>query len=309
MIMSNLVILYVEDDLYTQELIKTIFEDEVKEFYQAYNGQEGLEIYNDKKPDIVLTDIKMPIMDGLEMSRKIKSSNKCQPIIITSSFDDRDTLFEAVNLGIDCFTPKPLDIDMIREKLNFIASSLESRKRIEEDQNEQISTLYKLAHFDSLTGLLNRTNFNIKLKNAKDKAMKNNSIFMLLFIDLDNFKQVNDTYGHQVGDEILKSFAINVKKVIRHEDTFARISGDEFVLIIENISNKAYIDDLSKKILEVSCVPISIAADKINVTCSIGISVYPNDTKDIKQLVDFADIAMYNSKKSGKSTYSYYSKY
>jgi len=123
--MENFTILYVEDDPKTQELMKMVLEDEVKAFYQAFDGEEGLRLTKEHKPDIILTDITMPHLDGLSMSKIIKEENPQQLIFVLSAFEDRKLLKGAVSLGIKYFMPKPIDVDSLLFKLNKIAQSLD----------------------------------------------------------------------------------------------------------------------------------------------------------------------------------------
>jgi len=110
----------------TQDTMKQILENEVKTFYQAYNGEEGLALYKEKKPDIILTDINMPVMSGLDMASTIKNIDRTQPIVITSAFDEKNILFDALNIGIDGFVVKPVDIALLIEKLESVSENLQN---------------------------------------------------------------------------------------------------------------------------------------------------------------------------------------
>jgi diguanylate cyclase (GGDEF)-like protein len=306
-LINKFTVLYVEDNKEAQNHIKMILENDVKEFYQAHNGEEGLSIYKQKKPDIIISDINMPELDGLSMSHEIKKINKYQPIIIMSAFDDRKTLLRSINIGIDSFVLKPVDIDVLYDKLNTMAEHLQNKIDADNAKKKTIDNLYNLAHYDTLTKLPNRFLFDVKLDEAISKATRNDTKFILFFIDLDNFKGINDTYGHAAGDKVLESVAKNIQDIIRLEDTFARISGDEFSLIIEDIEDNIYINTLADKILEATSKPIEFQDKQISVTCSVGISRFPQDSRLKKDLLHFADTAMYKVKKLGKSKYLYYS--
>jgi len=305
--LKNFTLLYVEDDKDTQEQMKMVLEDDVKEFIQAYNGKEGLELYKKKNPDIVLTDINMPQMDGLDMASEIKKIDKYKPIIVMSAFDDRSTLLRAIEAGIDYFTPKPIDIDILFDKLDIISQHLQNELDIKEMRKKELDTLYNLAHYDTLTQIPNRMLFNIKLDQAISKANRDNSMFALFFIDLDNFKTINDTYGHASGDEVLKAVTNSIKKVIRVEDTFARISGDEFSLIVEGIKDVSCIDSLANKILKATATTINFQENSINMSCSIGISIFPKDATNKEELLHIADSSMYEAKRAKKGSYNIYS--
>jgi len=299
MLSSNFTLLYVEDNVEAQEQMKMILEDDFKEFYQAFDGAEGLEIYKEKRPDIIISDINMPILDGLSMAKEIKAMDKYQVILIVSAFDDKSMLLESINIGIDYFIPKPVNIDILNERLDIISKNLQNKLDLENARNKEMTLLYDLAHIDSLTQIPNRFSFEMKLEEAITRAKRNNSIFTLFFIDLDHFKAVNDTYGHSAGDEVLKAVSNNIKNIIRTDDVFARIGGDEFALIAENFKEKKDIEILKRKILEVT--PCLKFEDKdICVSYSVGVSIFPRDGDSKKELLHLADLEMYKVKKSRK---------
>jgi len=308
MLLNEFTILYVEDNLDAQEQLKMILEDDVKAFYQAYNGEEGLSLYKDKKPDIVLADINMPLLDGLEMTKRIRRIAPEQPILIVSSFDDKETLLKALNIVVNGFVTKPIDIEKLENQLNKIARNLKSKINTQINKEKEINDLYNLAHYDMLTKIPNRFLFNIRLEKAISNASRHDSNVVVFFIDLDNFKDINDYYGHQAGDRVLISIVKNIKQVIRQEDTLSRIGGDEFALIIEGIISKEYITTLAKKIVKASSISIKHRTNTIYASCSVGISMFPQDSSSKDELIHFADIAMYKAKKDGKSGFSYYSK-
>jgi len=299
MISENFTLLYVEDNIEAQERMKMILEDDFKEFYQAYNGKDGLEMYKEKKPDIIISDIDMPVLDGLSMSQKIKDIDKYQIIIILSAFNNREILLNAINIGIDYFIPKPVNIDILNDKLNIISLNLQNKIDLERSRKREIDVLYNLAHFDSLTKVPNRFLFELRLEEAISRATRKKTSFAVFFIDLDYFKNINDTYGHRAGDEVLKAVTNNIKKVIRKEDVLARIGGDEFALIAEDFEDKSYIDILEKKICSVSpCIKVNDT--NICVSYSIGISIFPQDAISKKELLHLADTKMYEVKRSRK---------
>ena len=310
MALHNFSLLYVEDDKNTQESMRSILEDEVKVLYQAYNGKDGLSVYKDKKPDIVLTDISMPAMNGLEMASAIKDIDKMQPIVITSAFDDKNIMLEAVNIGIDGFVVKPVNIELLMNRLEYIAQNLQNRidvqKAREKAYEEKERRLYELAHYDALTSIPNRFLFEQKLDTAIEKAKRESSGIALFFIDLDNFKTINDTYGHKAGDAVLVNAVKNIKSSIRNNDFIARIGGDEFALIVENILGRKCLEVLAGKIIKAASNPVLYHGEALRVSCSIGIEVCDNNDMDRESLIHNADIAMYSAKKRGKSDFAFY---
>ncbi|NPA65699.1 MAG: GGDEF domain-containing response regulator [Epsilonproteobacteria bacterium] len=304
-ILKNFSVLYVEDDKNAQMHIQELLADEVKILYQAFDGEEGLKIYHEKNPDIIITDIRMPKLDGIGMMKQIKSKNRCKPIIVTTAFDDKETLLETININIHSFIPKPLNIDLLFSNLYDIAINLQNKIDAEKARRNEVENLYYKAHYDLLTNIPNRTLFHMKLDQAINRAQRNNSIVTLFFIDIDNFKQINDTHGHHVGDMVLKKIVQNIEETIRLEDTFSRISGDEFSLILEDISDKKSIETIASKIAHACQRSCQYENITIKTSCSIGIAQFPQDALTKEDLIRKADQAMYQVKRTQKGTYKF----
>ena len=169
--------------------------------------------------------------------------------------------------------------------------------------NAQLS---ELALYDSLTGLPNRMLLDDRMGQAASSAERNGRSFALLFIDLDRFKPVNDTFGHAVGDALLKAAAQRLVGCVRAMDTVARIGGDEFVVVLSGIGDPKDAAMVSSKILDELSRPFFLYGNEVDISGSIGISVYPNDAKDVTTLKVNADVAMYHAKQSGRNNYRFF---
>lgn len=180
------------------------------------------------------------------------------------------------------------------------------RKNTEYELEEQKDTLYYQAHHDALTGLPNRTLFQDRLEQAIEKAKRNKSKIALLFIDLDHFKEINDSLGHDIGDEILKTVTARLKTAKRDEDTLARLGGDEFTIVLEDLHQTQDASSVSNKILESLSQPININDNVLYVSSSIGVSIYPDDGESAQNLLKYADSAMYKAKGEGRNNFQYY---
>ncbi len=176
------------------------------------------------------------------------------------------------------------------------------------DYIEQKREVEYMAYHDALTSLPNRINVEEYLEHRLIVAKRQSSRISILFIDLDRFKIINDTLGHDVGDELLVQSAKRMKKALRESDMLARIGGDEFVIIIESLNEDYSAAQVSQKILELFSEPITTSNHRLNVTLSIGIAIFPDDGMDCKTIFKHADVAMYKAKASGKNTYRYYKK-
>ncbi|MCP5494844.1 MAG: EAL domain-containing protein [Leptospiraceae bacterium] len=159
------------------------------------------------------------------------------------------------------------------------------------------------AYHDALTGLANRTLFYDRLNNSILQAKMQNYIIGILFIDLDNFKQVNDTLGHNAGDQFIKSVAKQIKQSVKEADTVARLSGDEFIVLVNGCNSKEEVIQLANQILSRLQYPTTIQDHDFQISASIGISFFPDDGTDMESLIKHADLAMYQAKEKGKNTY------
>jgi len=185
--------------------------------------------------------------------------------------------------------------------LNYIA--------IHTDLNELILIQDKvnyIAHHDSLTDLPNRRFLEEKLDEIINISSRDKQSFSVIFLDLDRFKIINDTLGHDIGDELLKIVSKRIKDTLRKTDTLARMGGDEFIIISQNIKNKEEPAHISQKILDFLTQPINIKNHQLDITASIGISIFPDDGKNISTLIKHADSAMYLAKDLGKNNFQYF---
>jgi diguanylate cyclase (GGDEF)-like protein/PAS domain S-box-containing protein len=171
----------------------------------------------------------------------------------------------------------------------------------------QAQQLNHQANHDALTGLPNRMLFKDRLTQMIHSSKRNNEQFALLFIDLDQFKKINDSLGHHIGDEVLVEAAKRLQDSIREEDTLARLGGDEFTIIIKDLKDNTSASIVAQKIIDAMQEPISIKSHQLYVSSSIGISIYPNDAKDQNNLIKYADLAMYKAKDEGRNNYQFYS--
>ncbi len=166
--------------------------------------------------------------------------------------------------------------------------------------------LYHLAHHDPLTGLPNRLLARDRLETAIDRARRKKVRVAVLFIDLDYFKRVNDTLGHNVGDDLLRELAQRLQNCIRHDDTVARLGGDEFMVVLGDIERIEEVVIVTKKIVAALGKPINLQAHELSISASIGISLFPDDADNREDLVRIADTAMYAAKGQGRNRYTFY---
>lgn len=190
----------------------------------------------------------------------------------------------------------------IKELESIRYSMVDSFTKLEKEKKD----LFLMARTDSLSGLANRNYLNEFLEILIPTAKRKNSEFAFLFLDLDNFKTINDSLGHHIGDELLINVSDVLKKVLRPNDFIARVGGDEFVLIIQDFKSNLELTNIIKRVQEQLSKPWLIQTNPISTTCSVGIAIFPKDGQDIISLMKNADIAMYEAKKHGRNTYHFF---
>ncbi|WP_127469878.1 EAL and GGDEF domain-containing protein [Thiomicrorhabdus aquaedulcis] len=180
------------------------------------------------------------------------------------------------------------------------------RRFIENQLLQQKEFLRYQAHYDALTGLPNRVLFQDRLQQTIQKSKRHAQQFALLFIDLDQFKQINDSLGHDIGDQVLKMVAANLKSALGEEDTLARLGGDEFTIIVQELNQPQDASILANKILDITKQPFQIDEHSLYLSSSIGISIYPKDAQTAEELLKYADAAMYRAKDEGRDNFQFY---
>ncbi len=192
-----------------------------------------------------------------------------------------------------------------KERTISILRVFASRAGAELERQRAEETIKNMAYYDSLTGLPNRVLLIDRLTLALAHAHRVNKYLAVLFVDFDNFKVVNDTYGHSVGDLFLREMGQKLKSVIRKEDTLARLGGDEFILVLPELTDRKNAVILAEKLIKMGGEPLNLEGNEIKSSLSIGISLYPDDGDDYEALLDKADEALYKAKRKGRNRYNF----
>jgi diguanylate cyclase (GGDEF)-like protein len=354
---KSLNVLIVDDSKVIRSAIREILEIGNLQVTEACDGKQALESINESVnnkclPDLVLLDIVMPVMDGISVLKELRKTwSKIQlPIILVTSQSSAREMVQALDLGANDYVTKPIDFDVLWARLTnqlmqkqaaeFLCSAQQSlEKQIKQRTaelksiNQQLEKemkvrllaedrLKKQASYDALTGLPNRSLAADRLNQSLVKAKRHKLKPCVAFLDLDNFKYINDTFGHAAGDDLLKEAAKRLSECARGSDTVARLGGDEFLLILDDddtnynkISNynktsnhpETGIRHVAERIIKSFAKPFVIEGQELNITPSIGFAIYPKDGDDSNKLMRHADAAMYRSKNDGKNTYCFYS--
>jgi diguanylate cyclase (GGDEF)-like protein len=308
-ILKKIRVLYVEDDDDTREFGSIFLSEYFGEIITAANGEEGLQKFRDNDIDLVITDINMPGKDGLQLSREIKALDHSTIILALSAHSHKDYLVDSIKVGIDDYIFNPLTAENFEEylshvlgRLNFhkvradyiekLENEIEIQKKRLEHKEKLLAQKTRMAYYDQLTGLCNRHCFHEKF-NAIRKGRETG----LILIDIDNFKKINDTYGHDVGDVVLKSFASIITQSIRDIDWASRWGGEEFSIILagSDIDETLNVAERIRERIE------NFDFETVGrVTASFGVTVCrPDDT--LETAMKRSDEALYNAKYHGKN--------
>ncbi|MEZ5824729.1 MAG: diguanylate cyclase [Geminicoccaceae bacterium] len=237
--------------------------------------------------DIVLVDYRMPRLSGLDFARKAQALGYRLPIILMSGSPDENTEYDALEMGLaDYLDKEELDVGRLERRIRFALA-----------RENGLGRLGYLCHFDELTGLANRTLLNDRFARALAGSRRNRTRAAIIVVDLNRFKPINDSFGHAAGDRVLKTVAERMVRSMRETDTVARIGGDEFALIVDDLQGADDAVIVGMKIIETIGQPVFFEGKPIDVSAAVGISIYPDDAEDAETLLQLADIAMYRAKR------------
>ncbi len=248
--------------------------------------------------DVILLDLSLPDSHGLETIHRMHTHAPGMALIVLTGVDDDELALGAMRHGAQDYLVKgKFDIQLLSRAIRYTIE----RKRSE-------AAIKKLAYYDTLTGLPNRVLFSDRLKQAIVMAERDKRDTALLFLDLDNFKNVNDSIGHTYGDRLLKITADRIQGCLRGSDTVARIGGDEFVVILPLVTGAEDVSKVAAKILDCLNKTVRFEEHEIYSSASIGISVFPDDGATADELLKNADIALYQAKERGRNNFQFFSK-
>ena len=415
--LKTLTVLYVEDDPDVRQQLEQFLQRRVGKLIVAGNGSDGLGIFCGQRPQIVITDIKMPVMDGLTMVQEIRKLDGAVPVIVTTAFEQTDYLLRSIEIGVDEYVTKPVNSDRLYEGLlacarrlrvewqlrlaaavfdhcleavmitdadnrivaangvfcritgyaveevlgenpSILASGVQDkafyramwREILEKGAWEgeisnrrkdgsvypqwlSITTLTdaggrivnhigmfsdiskrkaaelhirQLAMHDPLTGLPNRYLLKARFDMALAAALRSGEHLALLYIDLDNFKEINDSLGHHAGDLVLQEMSHRLQGLFRSSDTVSRLGGDEFLVVVNVVDRVADPACTARRVADTLASGMTVEGREVAVTTSIGIAVYPRDGADLETLIGKADSAMYQAKREGKNKFRFH---
>jgi|GEM_PF-496078 len=282
-------LLLVEDNAVDAQLTQDLLAEWSHDQFEITHAPvlaEGLVRLSRERFDVVLLDLSLPDTHGLSTVTQVLATSPGVPVVVLSGHDDHPLALKAIQHGAQDYLVKG------EGGTDFLARAILyaiERKRAQE-------RLTYLAQHDQLTGLINRALFRDRLVHALARSKRKDQPLGIMLLDLDRFKSVNDTLGHDVGDQLLKTVATRLVACVREVDTIARMGGDEFTAILEGISGVADVLVVANRIVESISTPFEIGPHRISIGVSIGITLYPSDNEDIDELLRHADKAMYTAK-------------
>ncbi|MGH8657458.1 MAG: GGDEF/EAL domain-containing response regulator [Gammaproteobacteria bacterium] len=302
-------IMLIDDEALTLEVVQTFLEEAgYTRFVTTDQPRQAIELLLSRRPDVVLLDLMMPEVSGFDILSRMRADTemKYTPVIVLTSANDATTKLKALELGATDFLSKPVDPSELTLRLRNALAFKAYQDR--------------LANYDDLTGLPNRRMFLARLDWAIRRAKRHQGTCALLHLNLDRFKQINDSFGHRIGDFLLREVAQRLDASVRESDavgrlasnppqsSLSRIGGDEFTALLPEIDKADNALLVARRIKAALGEPFFAGDQDLFLTASIGIAVYPDDGVEPESLLQQADVAMRHSKRHGGNSYEFYSK-
>lgn len=268
------------------------------------NSDDALENFQNNKPDLIILDVIMEGIDGFECAKRIRALDPDDwvPIIFLSGAVDDENIAKGINAGGDDYLTKPISEITLASKIKAMQRIAHMRQKLY-DTTKKLSAL---SSTDVITGIYNRLQFDKTIAEKIKEAEHTQQPLALLFLDLDNFKSVNDRLGHVLGDKLLKEVARRLLSALRINDFIARIGGDEFAIIVNDNVNEKNAAEIAQKLINLLSKAFTLSGYDIHITTSIGIAFYPSSDGNPETIVQKADIAMYHAKELGRNNYQFY---
>ncbi len=285
-------LLVVDDDRSMRVTMRAVLERDGYIIDECGNGAQALRRFEECPPDLVLMDAMMPGMDGFSACRELRkqSSGKHTPILVVTALDDESSIDRAFASGANDFIPKPVNFAVLRQRITRLLDASQAEKHVRH-----------LAYHDTLTGLPNRRTFMERLQQMMQEPRLEEDMIAVLFLDLDRFKLINDTMGHDFGDKLLREVTTRIQETLRSSDMVSRLGGDEFTVILNKMKSPEIVARIARKICEQLSKPFQLGKQQVYVTTSIGVALYPEDTRDVNTLIKYADTAMFQAKEQRNS--------
>ncbi len=293
-------ILYVEDEEAVREQTTMILSMLFEHIDTAFDGEDGWNKYKNGEYDAVFTDISMPRMDGLELTRRIKEQNRMQKVIIISAYNTADYLFQAIELGVDGFILKPIEMERMLITIEKLATDINNSKfiqkyheNLEKELEEKTKIIQRQLVINKLTGLQNRYALSQTLENIESEKA-------LYIINIDNFDSINTIHGYENGNKVIRAVSQMLSTKLQKNDQLFYLDGDEFAILSDTTDCKSCERFAKELQLSIETLPIRLDINTINITASIAIA------KGKNELLKHAHIALKEAKRKGKNRIQLY---
>lgn len=255
------------------------------------------DLHRSNRYDLILLDLQMPDMDGFQVMAGLKEIEADSYLSVLALTAQPAHELRALQAGARDFVSKPFEV---AEVLMRVHNMVEVRL-LHESVRSHNRTLETLALQDPLTGLANRRFLAERMRIALARGRVHTSAMAVVYVDLDGFKQVNDSLGHAAGDALLRMVAGRLVEAVRDEDTVARLGGDEFMIVLWHVAGEEDAVQVASKVIGAVSQPYDVEGDIVSITTSVGVSLYPAHGEDVTTLMESADSAMYEAKRAGRN--------
>jgi diguanylate cyclase (GGDEF)-like protein len=270
--------------------------DQRYEIRRASQLSDAQQIVRTEPIDIALIDLTLPDADGRDAAFALKAEDPDLPLVALTGRDFDGLAIDLVRHGVQDFLRKgETSVQRVHQVLQLAM-----------ERQEQERVLRRQASYDLLTGVLNRSQLRAHLIKAISHAKRGQGLGAVMLLDVDDFKTINDRFGHHVGDSVLKEVATRLSAVVRVGDSVGRIGGDEFVVVLEQVDTWEHAMSAARKAREVTCFELVIEGQRVSVSTSIGVALFPQHSHEPGTLLKLADQAMYDAKRKGKNAFAFY---
>ncbi|MCG6938658.1 MAG: EAL domain-containing protein [Gammaproteobacteria bacterium] len=290
------VVVLADDDPSIRLMVRHVLESEEFDIVEASDGLEAIKAVEKHHPALILLDAVMPGIDGFTTCQQIKDKGYTDiPVMMITGLDDDASVERAYEVGAIDFITKPIKWAVLKHRVKSVVAKVIAERKVK-----------LLAYRDSLTSLPNRLLFADRLEQAIIRCERSRASMALMLIDIDDFKLVNDSFGHEAGDKLIKAVGQLISRSLRRADTIARLGGDEFAVIIEGIESPEDTISIADNLTTILEHNVRLDDQETYTSASIGIAVYPDDGKDARTLLKNADTAMFRAKENGRHCFQFY---
>jgi two-component system cell cycle response regulator len=298
--LPNLQVLVVDDSPFSRKLVEHAIEGDSYSLLLAENGNEAVRLFKEHRPAVVITDWMLPDSSGPELCERIRaeSTDSYTYIILLTSMTEKEDIVKGLSAGADDYLTKPFDRDELLARIGVGRRTIELHREI--DAKNKL--LEEMAHTDPLTGLPNRRAIEEWAARQLRGAARHGFAVWVAHADLDNFKSINDNYGHDAGDQVLQKFGEVLRESTRASDISGRMGGDEFLLVMTHLDEKSTRLTVERLRGQFAALKFLFGGDTVSVTASFGIAGFQGkEPPEFSKLVRQADKALYTGKRAGRN--------